>query len=145
MRNILMVVALLCAMSVLTCEQAHAGGGKTTKKGRVEVKNTNAGGGRTITVWVVPEGTALPTTVGEARKIQPQKNVAAMKTESFSVNPGNYTMVAADTTVYNNVPDNTPIDATVIAINSPIVVNDTVKRNVKTVGATPFFKPEITP
>lgn len=143
MRSLLFVLALLCAVSVAMPEQALAGGGKTKKNVRVDVTNENSAAGRTISVWVVPEGTPLPTTVGEARTIMPRREVAASKTETFPLKEGNYIAVAVDTILYANSPDATPVDDTVLGIYGPFPVNGTVKLKVKTTGADPFFKPTI--
>jgi hypothetical protein len=144
MRSVLFVLALLCAVSVAMPEQALAGGGKTKKNVRVEVVNENPGAGRTISVWVLPEGTALPTTVGQARSILPRREVAALKTETFPLKQGNYVAVAVDTTVYANAADNTPVNDTILGILGPFPVNNNVKLKVRTTGAGPIFKPTIT-
>jgi hypothetical protein len=143
MRSVLFVLALLCAVSVAMPEQALAGGGKTKKTSRVDVTNENAAGGPTISVWVVPEGTALPTTVGQARNISPRREVGALKTETFPLTQGNYIAVAVDTFIYANAPDATPVDETVLGIFGPFPVNDIVKLKVRTTGGEPFFKPSI--
>ncbi|MDP1560442.1 MAG: hypothetical protein Q8M16_03505 [Pirellulaceae bacterium] len=137
------MLALLCVVTVAMPEQALAGGGKTKKNVRVDVMNENPGAGRTISVWVVPEGTALPTTVGQARNILPRREVAALKSESFPLKEGNYIAVAVDTIIYANAPDATPVDDTVLGIFGPFPVNNNVKLKVKTTGGGPIFKPTI--
>jgi hypothetical protein len=144
MRSVLFVLALLCAVSVAMPEQALAGGGKTKKSVRVEVVNENPSAGRTISVWVLPEGATLPATVGQARSIMPRKEVAALKTETFPVKEGKYVAVAVDTMLYNGAADSTPVDDTVLSILGPFPVNNNVKLKVKTTGAAPIFKPTIT-
>lgn len=147
MRNIVLFLLVALVANVCLTEQAFAtGGGKAggKKKNRICVQNANSVGGRAITVWVLPTDTKLPATVGDARKLKPQKNVQAFKTECFNVKPGEYVIVAADTQVYKSAPADTPISKEVVAIEGPVEVDGSaLSFGVFTDGDEPTYTPGI--
>lgn len=144
MKNILFSLLVLMMATVALSNEAFAGGGKKT--GRLEVTNQNAASGRAITVWVLPQGTKAPVTVGEARKLTPRREVPAQKTESVKVPTGRYFVVAVDTLVFGAAADSTPLTTQLIATKNPVVVGSTtIQLTTKTVGAAPSFTPEIKP
>lgn len=144
MRNIVFSLLVLMLTTVPLSSEAFAGGGKKT--GRLEVTNQNAASGRAITVWVLPQGTKAPVTVGEARKLTPRRVVTAQKTESVKIPTGRYFVVAVDTLVFAAAADSTPLTSQLIATKNPVIVGTTtVKLTTKTVGVAPSFTPEIKP
>jgi len=144
MKNIVLGLLVLMVTTLGLSEQAFAGGGKKT--GRLEIANQNAPAGRSITIWVLPEGTSLPATVGAARKLKPQRILPAQKTESVKVPIGRYVVVAVDTLVYQGAVDSTPINAQLVATKKPVVIgSSTVKLTTRTVGTASPFLPEIKP
>lgn len=142
MRNVLLVMAMLCAVSVMTSEQAEAGGGGKKKRVRLEVCNTNNGAGPTISVWALPADTMLPTTVGEARQLLPRREVAAKKTESFPLTAGDYILVAVDTTLYASAKDADIIPEDALAILGPLTIDRNTKESVCTPGGITLTTPE---
>ena len=147
MRNIVLFLLVGLVANLCLSDQAYAtGGGKSggKKKNRICVQNVNSVGGRAITVWVLPVDTKLPANVGEARKLKPQKNVQAFKTECFNVKPGDYVIVAADTEVYKGAPADTAISEAVVAIEGPVKVDGaSLSYGVYTDGGEPTYTPGI--
>lgn len=136
-----MLLALM-ATTLLAPSTVEAGGGKSSKA-KIQVQNSNPPGGRAITVFVVPEGTAAPTTKAQANALL-RKTISAGKTEVFELKNGRFVVAAGDTSSFSKLGNNDTIPSGSFATSTVVLNKNTVKLQVSTpAGATLPFKPTV--